>query len=232
MNSTDPNLADRDIRQRDLVPPAEVARCHAVVIGVGSIGRQVAVQLAATGVPMMTLYDPDTVGPENLAPQGFWETDVGDPKVHAAANVCHQQFPRMELYARQERFRRSASRAWPADRVAAVFCCVDAIATRKFIWDVVRSPAGFFADGRMAAEVVHVLASGEPAVDKTYPATLFASGDAYVGSCTSKSTIYAASVAAGLMVGQFARWLRGQPVIPDQMLNLLAAELSVSEPVP
>jgi molybdopterin/thiamine biosynthesis adenylyltransferase len=231
MTSTDPNLADRDIRQRDLVPPAELARCHAVVIGVGSIGRQVALQLAATGVPVMTLYDPDTVAPENLAPQGYWETDVGDPKVHAAANICHQQFPRMELHARQERFRRSASRGWPADRVAAVFCCVDAIATRKLIWDAVRTAVGFFADGRMAAEVVRVLASGEPAVDKTYPATLFASGDAYVGSCTSKSTIYAASVAAGLMVGQFARWLRGQPVIPDQMLNLLAAELSVSDPV-
>ena len=41
----------RDVRQRDLVPPQALARCHAVVVGVGSIGRAVALQLAATGVP-------------------------------------------------------------------------------------------------------------------------------------------------------------------------------------
>src|SRR5947209_1626777 len=141
MTSNNRTWADRDIRQRDLVPPGELARCHAVVIGVGAIGRQVALQLAATGVPVMTLYDPDTVGPENLAPQGFWETDVGHPKVHAVANVCRRQFPRMELDARPERFRRSAVRSWAADSTAAVFCCVDTIATRRLIWDAVRVTA-------------------------------------------------------------------------------------------
>jgi sulfur carrier protein ThiS adenylyltransferase len=229
MPSTDVNLADRDIRQRDLVPPEKIARCHAVVIGVGAVGRQVALQLAAAGVPAMTLYDPDTVAVENLAVQGYWETDVGDPKVHAAANVCHQQFPRMELHAKRERFRRSAIRSWPTDRDVVVFCCVDLISTRKLVWDAVRGTAGFFADGRMAAEVVRVLASDAPATDPGYAATLFAPGEAFAGGCTSKSTIYAASVAAGLMVGQFARWLRGQPVLADQTLNLLAGELSVAE---
>jgi sulfur carrier protein ThiS adenylyltransferase len=229
MPSTDAKLADRDACQRDLVPPDKLARCHAVVIGVGAVGRQVALQLAAAGVPAMTMYDPDTVGVESLAVQGYWETDVGDPKVHAVANVCHQQFPRMALHARRERFRRSAVRSWPADRNRSVFCCVDSIATRKLVWDAIRGVAGFFADGRMAAEVVRVLVSNAPAADAGYATTLFAPGEAYAGGCTAKSTIYAASVAAGLMVGQFARWLRGQPVLADQTLNLLAGELSVAD---
>ena len=50
-------------------------------------------------------------------------------------------------------------------------------------------------------------------------------GEAQVGACTSRSTIYTASIAAGLMVHQFVRWLRGQPVDPDLSLNLLASEL-------
>ena len=54
MRSDDVDLAGRDVRQRDLVPPDGLARCHAVVVGVGSVGRQVALQLAATGVPAMT----------------------------------------------------------------------------------------------------------------------------------------------------------------------------------
>jgi tRNA A37 threonylcarbamoyladenosine dehydratase len=55
------NLRDRDLRQRDIVPAEELAACHAVVIGVGAIGRQVALQLAAVGAPELTLFDDDTV---------------------------------------------------------------------------------------------------------------------------------------------------------------------------
>ena len=222
-------LADRDIRQRELIPPARLARCHALVVGVGSVGRQVALQLAATGIPAMTLFDPDTVAVENLAVQGFWESDLGARKVDAVANVCHQQCPQMELHTRPERFRKSAVRDGTGSRDAAVFCCVDSIAARKLVWESVRSTARFFVDGRMAAEVIRVLASDRPAIDSNYASTLFSPGEAYAGSCTAKGTIYAANIAAGLMVGQFARWLRGLPVLPDQLLNLLAAELSVPE---
>jgi molybdopterin-synthase adenylyltransferase len=58
-----PNPAhpDRDVRQRDLVSPERLAACHAVVIGVGAIGRQVALQLAALGMPLLLLYDHDAV---------------------------------------------------------------------------------------------------------------------------------------------------------------------------
>ena len=60
-----------------------------------------------------------------------------------------------------------------------------------------------------------------------YPTTLFAQSEAQPGRCTARSTIYAASIAAGLMVHQFTRWLRGMPVDRDTSLNLLAGEWSV-----
>jgi sulfur carrier protein ThiS adenylyltransferase len=44
-----------------------------------------------------------------------------------------------------------------------------------------------------------------PATDGAYATTLFDANQAYAGSCTAKATIYTASVAAGLMVGQFTR---------------------------
>ena len=49
---------------------------------------------------------------------------------------------------------------------------------------------------------------------KHYPTTLFTAAEAYHGACTAKSTIYCANVAAGIMVGQFAKWLRGMPAAP------------------
>src|SRR5207248_4690198 len=79
---------DRDVRQRGLVPPGRLMACHAVVIGVGAVGRQVALQLAAVGVPRLTLYDDDRVGVENLAPQGYWAEDLGRLKVDATARAC------------------------------------------------------------------------------------------------------------------------------------------------
>jgi sulfur carrier protein ThiS adenylyltransferase len=131
-----------------------------------------------------------------------------------------------------ERFRRSSAQRLVSDRKLVVMACVDAITTRKLLWEVVRHQAAFFLDGRMSAEVVRVLAIERPATDSVYATTLFEANQAYAGSCTAKATIYTASVAAGLMVGQFTRWLRHLPVDLDVTLNLLSMELSVQTPVP
>ena len=88
MNNFLTPIPDRDVRQRGLVPPERLARCHAVVIGVGAIGRQVALQLAALGIARMTLFDDDMVQAVNLAPQGYWPEDLELPKVHATAEIC------------------------------------------------------------------------------------------------------------------------------------------------
>ena len=61
----------------------------------------------------------------------------------------------------------------------------------------------------------------------TQAGTLFAQSEAQPGRCTSHSTIYCASIAAGLMVHQFTRWLRGLPVDRDVSLNLLAGEWAI-----
>ncbi len=53
---------------------------------------------------------------------------------------------------------------------------------------------------------------------------MFAPAEAQRGSCTARSTIYAASIAAGLLTHQFTRWLRGLPIDRDASFNLLAGE--------
>jgi sulfur carrier protein ThiS adenylyltransferase len=222
------DLKRRNQRQRDLVPPERLAACNAIVIGTGAIGRQVALQLAAIGIHCMALYDPDQVKLENLATQGFWESDLGSNKVDAVAKQAKQQFPKLELHSFAERFRKSHVLRWSTSRPIALFCCVDAINTRKLIWEASKDKTQFFVDGRMAAEVIRVLGSDTPNVDEHYPTTLFASQEAYAGECTAKSTIYTANIAAGMMVAQFTRWLRQLPVVREQVFNLLAQELMAS----
>jgi molybdopterin-synthase adenylyltransferase len=223
--------SDRDVRQRALVPPERLAQCDAIVIGVGAIGRQVALQLAALGISRLTLFDDDLVQPENLAPQGYWPEDLNCPKVSATAQVCRRIHPVIHLRAVPARFKRSTFREMLFGSEPVIFCCVDSIVTRRMIWESTRSSALLFIDGRMNAEVLRVLAVDEPAIDSYYPSTLFAAGEAYIGACTARSTIYTASIAAGLMIHQFAKWLRGLPVDDDVTLNLLAAERTVGEPL-
>jgi molybdopterin/thiamine biosynthesis adenylyltransferase len=231
-HSAETILLDRDVRQRDLVPPAKLAACHAVIIGVGAVGRQVAIQLAAVGINRMTLIDHDTVGVENLAPQAYWPKDIGHFKVEATTELCRNIHPQCVIDPVAERFRRSMLKSLAAftepDLQPIVFACVDSIETRRMIWDTVKNTTAFFVDGRMSAEVIRVLASDRPPTESYYPTTLFSSAEAYAGSCTAKSTVYTASICAGLMLGQFTKWLRGLPTERDLMLNLLSAELSVT----
>lgn len=223
---------DRDIRQREIVPSSALASCHALVIGVGAIGRQVALQLAAVGVAAMDLVDDDVVGEENLAPQAYWPRDIGQSKVAATADLCRCINPAIALHTCHERFRRSSLRTLACFRAdgarRAIFCCVDSIATRGLIWHAVKDQCSFFTDGRMSAEVLRVLTSDWPRAEAYYATTLFAPERAHAGSCTARSTVYTASIAAGLMLSQFTRWLRGLPVDRDLTLNLLSAELSAS----
>ena len=211
--------SDRDPRQRDTLPPDALAGSRCTVIGVGAIGRQVALQLAAIGVPWLQLIDFDTVEAVNLAPQGYLQDDLGRPKVQATADLCQQINPRLETHTIHDRYRRST----PIGE--SVFACVDRIEVRRVIFESVQTHAGFFCDGRMSAEVVRVLACNTQADWSYYPRTLFAADQAFRGSCTAQSTIFTANIAAGLMLEQFSRHLRRMPLDLDLQLNLLASEL-------
>jgi len=221
MNAEQTN--ERYSRQKDIVPADRIACCKATVVGVGAIGRQVAIQLAAMGIAWLQLTDFDVVEESNLASQGYLEGDLGQPKVEATADLCRKINRNLELYLINDRFRRSMSTG------NVVFCCVDKIDVRRLIWESVRGKAVFFSDGRMTAEVLRVLTACDPRSRKHYPTTLFQAEEAFVGPCTARTTIFCANVAAGLMVAQFAKYLRQLPVDCDIQLNLLASELSVAE---
>lgn len=216
-------MNERYSRQTDIVPRDRILDCKATVIGVGAIGRQVAIQLTAIGVQHLTLVDFDTVEESNLASQGYFEDDLKRPKTQATADVCHQINPMLELYTVEERFKRSM------DVGNCIFCCVDSIDTRKHIWDAVKDKVNFFVDGRMSAEVLRIITACDIPSRKYYPATLFAAEEAHAGPCTAKATIYCANIAAGFMLTQFTKYLRMIPVDADLQVNLLASEISVEQ---
>ena len=208
-------------RQADLVPQERLRGMLVTVIGVGAIGRQVALQLAAIGVTRLQLIDFDTVELTNVTTQGYLASDIGQAKVEATLAALQRIEPNAELTPIVDRYRPNLTVG------AAVFCCVDSISARAAIWRSAHHDCQFWCDGRMLGEVMRVLTATDPDSRRHYPTTLFEQADAEPGRCTARSTIYTANIAAGLMLHQFARWLRRQPVDRDVSLNLLASELCV-----
>ena len=215
--------SDRFSRQGDLVPRTKLTGLTATVIGVGAIGRQVAIQLAALGVPRLQLIDFDTVEDTNVTTQGYDFEDVGQLKVDATAGAVQRIDPLIDVHAVPDRYR---ARIEIGD---VVFCCVDSISARSAIWRSVSRRCRFWCDGRMLGEIIRVLAVADAESRRHYPTTLFRQSEAQAGRCTAHGAIYTASIAAGLMTHQFTRWLRDLPVDPDVSLNLPAMELVVAD---
>lgn len=217
--------AQRFLRQQDILPAQALAELTVSIIGVGAIGRQVAMQLAAIGVGRLQLVDFDTVEAVNLPVQGFAEADLGRPKVEATADACQRLHGNVQIESLPQRFGRRM------DIGQVLVCCVDSIATRRHIFEAVADRVGLYIDTRMSAEVCRVLAVEDAVTAEHYRGTLFTAEQAHRGACTSKSTLYTANIAAGLAVSQLARWLRRIPVEPDITLNILTAELTCGLPV-
>lgn len=212
---------DRFARQQELVPAERLAELLVTVIGVGSIGRQVARTLAAIGVRRMQLVDFDHVEDTNRTTQGYLLEDVGQLKVKATAADIARLDPSIELLLVEDRYR-------PKLNVGdAVFCCVDSIETRAAIWRTIGRRTQFWADGRMLADTIRVLVAADDVGRQHYPTTLFPASEAHPGRCTAMNTFDTAEIAAGLMIHQFRRWLRKLPVDSDISFNVLASELIV-----
>lgn len=209
----------RSERYDDIISAKKLRESACTIIGVGAIGRQVALQLSAMGVGTIALVDFDTVEEVNLGPQGYLLEDIGKPKVQATAEMMKRLNPEVTVEQTNHRFTRSM----PIH--SAVLCCVDSITTRRHIWKAIEHDVDLFIDARMAAEVLRVITVRDLLSHDRYPSTLFSQSEALQQGCTARSTIYCANIAAGLMVSQFTRWLRGMPLEFDLTMNLLDAEL-------
>ncbi len=218
--------SDRFARQQGLVPQEKFSELQVSVIGVGAIGREVTRQLALLGVRRLQVVDFDHVEETNITTQGYLPRDLGLPKVSAAATMVGEIDRDIVLTLIPDRWRSRLELG------SVVFCCVDSIRTRGLIWKSVSRRCDFWCDGRMLGEVMRVLTVVNAYGRSHYPTTLFDAREAQEGECTSRGVIYTAAIAAGLMLQQFTRWLRGIPTECDLSLNLLSSELTVPEVVP
>lgn len=207
----------RYLRQQDVIPATQLQIAHALVVGVGAIGRQVALQLTSIGIPRLTLIDFDTIEEHNLPVQGFKESQLGRAKVDAVAEDCRELNSRIQVEPINSKY-------IPRDHkniTNVVFSCVDSILARKLIFETAKHT--LFVDGRMSAEEMRILTAFDDDSRASYPQTL--EGEFREAPCTAKSTIYCSNVAAGMMLQQFTKWLRGMILDRDIRFSMIGSSI-------
>lgn len=224
---------DRFSRQRDLVPADMLADLTITVIGTGAVGRHLALNLAAMGAQSLCLIDHDKIELTNVTTQGWPVGAIGQYKVSHLAEEIQKIEPNCLVAAVPKVFAPSRLPfGWETDPLNQVFfVAVDSISVRAQIWAEIHESVQFLADGRMLEEFIRIFTvDGTPARKELYAKSLFAQEEAIAGRCTARSTIYSATICAGLMLHQFARWLRGTaPTDPDLYVDLPGTSM---EPTP
>ncbi|MBT4483650.1 MAG: hypothetical protein HOC71_08235 [Candidatus Latescibacteria bacterium] len=69
----------------------------ALIIGVGSVGSRIAVDLARAGIGKLILIDPDIVEEKNLCRCEYFADQIGMNKVHALPDTIHRINPAVEV---------------------------------------------------------------------------------------------------------------------------------------
>ena len=215
----------RHRRQLSLIPPIFYAT-PATIIGCGAIGRQVALQLASAGVLDLTLIDADIVTETNLSNQGYREKDIDLYKVDVCCEDIREINSQCQVHTKPEMLVDATYSRMLANKInfSTVFICVDSITARKNIYDLIKKQTQILIDGRMTAESMRIISIYQDTIEqrnKTYEDTLFTQEEAQSGPCTARSTIYCANIAAGMMVSQYTKILRGFQPEPDFCVNLL-----------
>ena len=205
------------MRYSGLVSPQRLINSHVLVLGVGAIGRQVALQLAAMGVGSVELCDFDTVEEVNYGAQGYRPDQLGGPKAHATQIDMEAINPEMDIYAHIQKF----DKDFRISDYTAVFACVDCMTARKDLLSLCDKENVPIIDTRMSGlnAQAYFVSDENQGYDK-YGTTLFSNEEAHPEPCTARSVLFTSNIIAGIAVSLWTTSLSRTPEYPYLRLSL------------
>lgn len=220
-----------DLRFKESLPLQKYRKLTIGIAGLGAIGRQVAILLAAMGHKKLYGADPDKIELKNVGTQGWRQGDIGHYKSHILERDLGARIS--SFTGTNDKFedllKQFQVRSMNMD---VFFCCVDTMQARHAIWEAVttrivgdgpkweeprKNLQGLWIDARMTTRVIRIITVplADNGAKKYYAKTLYTDAEAFDGSCTDRMTMYGANIAAGLMVSQLANWLNEVPLVTD-----------------
>jgi hypothetical protein len=181
------------------------------VVGVGAVGRQAAVTLAAMGARKLQLIDGGVVRRKHIGTQGFLADDVGRPKVHATADICQQVSPRLAVEEVSSHFRSGMTVG------NIVSCCVGAKDVRSTISAPISDHCRFWGEIDISGETIRVVTDCQARGRKASE-----SKGRLIPRTAGKrlAALPVAMIAASLLVHQFIRFRTGRKLDREIVLDL------------
>jgi len=198
---------------------------QATIIGAGGIGAITALVLAKMGLDL-TVVDDDTVDEVNLATQFHYRDMVGEAKTVAVRKLLYD----MADVSSVTIFDRVTEENAALFRAPIIISAVDSINARKAIWAGLKDQQWmWYIDARMGAETfVRYVVDGNARL--WYDEVLATHDESLVPDlpCSSKATIYCASVASGLLGHDVRKIITGET--PPKMLALSLPDYTLFVP--
>ena len=182
------------------------------LVGAGRAGSQIALVLAMLGVPLR-LYDGDRLGPENQGLQLYRQRDVraGRKKVMALRRLLQTIVPGCRVHAHPVWFEAGEAQT----RSPIVVFAVDTMATRRKLWERLRSQPGLvlLLDVRLGRGLLrlHEVNPADAADVGTYEASLYDDETAAPDDCYDEASTHPAAAAAALVGGSLRAFVEGLP---------------------
>lgn len=210
---------DHLTRQLDIIPLDKLSM-PVNIIGCGAIGSFVALELAKMGVTRLKVWDDDVVSVENLNNQFYRRVDIDKPKALALQALVFDFTGDM--------IQSNARLFTPEDAAGLqgiVVSAVDTMKARRMIFEAIKDEPNavkMIIDPRMSAEFYqqYTIDMNAP---HWYEKVLFADSEAVPTPCTAKSTIYTATLAAGMVVKTVKNILLKQDYPKNVQWNIAAS---------
>lgn len=184
-------------------PRARLSNFVVTVVGLDAVGRQVALQLAALGVQRLQLVDSRRVSSRTYVVEGFNADDIGSPRIHAAAQLCHQINPQLDIRIYVRRSLRSLQLG------DAVIISAEPIRVSRYIRQLVEGSVGFVSVCNFDRSGARIDIARDGVSLKTIAHRIHQI-DRPANSLTPMSLgISVASIAAGLVVAEVIRYALG-----------------------
>jgi molybdopterin/thiamine biosynthesis adenylyltransferase len=196
-------------RQELILDPITAHNTKVYIFGCGTVGSNVAVELAKMGIGNLYVYDFDVVEPHNIPSQRFDRSDIGVPKVHALmrqlGRVTNSDATLVGTDSRVE---------GPMLADGIVVIAVDSMQSRRNIWEKIArySTGGLVLDFRMSGNLLQVYAF-KPS-DTRYEHSLFSDDAADPTPCGGRTVSYTGALSGSVGANYVRKFLNDNGSVP------------------
>lgn len=213
-------------RQTDFIDPVRARETHCTVVGLGTVGSHVAVELARMGIGSLHLIDGDVVEEHNLPSQAYLVHDIDRPKAEACADLVRAVSDHVQVQAEQ-RMLAGGETFEPGPVILAV----DSMDARKQILELSvawRPTHPLLIDGRMGGDALQLYSLNpcDAAALERWGREWFPADDAHPVPCGGRSVSYVGAFIGGLIASQVAKQLRGESIPFFTMTDLRSLHMT------